>query len=657
MMMTCDSPLLIKVACYPMTLLRFDDVSLEFGDTPLLTHADFTLEPGERVCLIGRNGAGKTSLLRLITGQVQPDSGDIECKSGLRISQLEQNLPEETDATVREIVTGGLSTVQQWVTEYAKRSSGELNAHELREIAQLQQKIETADGWHIDQRVDTILTELNLPAEKKFAELSGGWRRRVALAKALVSKPDLLLLDEPTNHLDLVTIEWLENIVYAYPGSVIFVTHDRAFLQRLATRILEIDRGRLISWPGDYRNYLRRKEKSVQDEDQENRLFDKRLAEEEAWIRQGIKARRTRNEGRVRALKEMREMRSQRVSRPDQARISIEEGERSGRKVIRLRNVTHSYGDTPLINNLSLKITRGDRIGLIGNNGVGKSTLLNLLLGKITPQQGTVKHGTNLKIGYFDQLRRELELDKTIVENIAGGKDYIRINGKERHVIGYLKGFLFSPKRAMTPVKALSGGERNRIILAKLFTQPTNLLVLDEPTNDLDVETLEVLEQRLIEFDGTLIVVSHDRVFLDNVVTSILVFEADGSIKEFVGGYSDWARRGRELADMENPEKRKEKLAGSTANDPDILKKPSRKKLGYMQQRELDALPEKIGILEQTTRALEQEIASPEFFGNPHDQVQAKLSKLEEKSTELKTAIDRWGELESLQQRFNDEAT
>ncbi len=640
-----------------MTLLRFDDVSLEFGDTPLLTHADFTLEPGERVCLIGRNGAGKTSLLRLITGQVQPDSGDIECKSGLRISQLEQNLPEETDATVREIVTGGLSTVQQWVTEYAKRSSGELNAHELREIAQLQQKIETADGWHIDQRVDTILTELNLPAEKKFAELSGGWRRRVALAKALVSKPDLLLLDEPTNHLDLVTIEWLENIVYAYPGSVIFVTHDRAFLQRLATRILEIDRGQLISWPGDYRNYLRRKEKSVQDEDQENRLFDKRLAEEEAWIRQGIKARRTRNEGRVRALKEMREMRSQRVSRPDQARISIEGGERSGRKVIRLRNVTHSYGDTPLINNLSLKIMRGDRIGLIGNNGVGKSTLLNLLLGKITPQQGTVKHGTNLKIGYFDQLRRELELDKTIAENIAGGKDYIRINGKERHVIGYLKGFLFSPKRAMTPVKALSGGERNRIILAKLFTQPTNLLVLDEPTNDLDVETLEVLEQRLIEFDGTLIVVSHDRVFLDNVVTSILVFEADGSIKEFVGGYSDWARRGRELADMENPEKRKSKLAGSTTNDPDIRKKQSRKKLGYMQQRELDALPEKIGILEQTTRALEQEIASPEFFGNPHDQVQAKLSKLEEKSTELKTAIDRWGELESLQQRFNDEAT
>jgi ATP-binding cassette subfamily F protein uup len=640
-----------------MTLLRFDDVSLEFGDNPLLTHADFALEPGERVCLIGRNGAGKTSLLRLITGEIQPDSGEIEFKSGLRISQLAQNLPEAQETTVREVVTGGLADIERWVTEYTKRSSGALNAHELREIEKLQQKIESADGWHIDQRVDTILTELNLPPEKKLAELSGGWRRRVALAKALVSKPDLLLLDEPTNHLDLITIEWLENMVYAYPGSVIFVTHDRAFLQRLATRILEIDRGQLISWSGDYRNYLRRKEESVQNEDQENKLFDKKLAEEETWIRQGIKARRTRNEGRVRALKEMREVRSQRVSRPDQARISIEEGEHSGRKVVRLRNVTHGYGDTPLINNFSLKIMRGDRIGLIGNNGVGKSTLLNVILGKITPQQGTVKHGTHLKIGYFDQLRRELELDKTIAENVAGGKSYIRINGKERHVIGYLKGFLFSPKRAMTPVKALSGGERNRIILAKLFTQPTNLLVLDEPTNDLDVETLEVLEQRLVEFDRTLIVVSHDREFLDNVVTSILVFEADGSIREFVGGYSDWARRGRELADMENPEKAKSKLAGGTASDSGNRKKRPRKKLSYLQQRELDALPEKIGVLEQATRALELEIASPAFYGNPHDQVQDTLSRLEEKSTELKNAIDRWGELESLQERFNDEAT
>jgi ATP-binding cassette subfamily F protein uup len=637
-----------------MTLLRFDDISLEFGDNPLLTHADFTLEPGERVCLIGRNGAGKTSLLRLITGEVQPDSGEIEFKSGLRISQLEQNLPEAVETSVREVVSDGLATVQEWVIEYTKRSSGKMNARELREIENLQQKIESADGWHIDQRVDTILTEMNLPAEAKLSELSGGWRRRVALAKALVSTPDLLLLDEPTNHLDLVTIEWLENMVYAYPGSVVFVTHDRAFLQRLATRILEIDRGKLISWPGDYRNYLRRKEKSILDEDQENSLFDKKLAEEEVWIRQGIKARRTRNEGRVRALKAMRDERAQRIARPNQARISIEEGERSGRKVIRLRNVTHGYGDVPLINNFSLKIMRGDRIGLIGNNGVGKSTLLNIILGKITPQQGTVKQGTNLEIGYFDQLRRELDLDKTIAENVAGGKNYIRINGKERHVIGYLKGFLFSPKRAMTPVKALSGGERNRIILAKLFTQPTNLLVLDEPTNDLDVETLEVLEHRLVEYNRTLIVVSHDREFLDNVVTSILVFERDGAIEEFVGGYSDWARRGRDLADMENPDKGKRKRADA---DDDNKGKRSRKKLGYMQQRELDALPAKIEALEIAVRTLEEDMAAQDFYANPQEQVQAHLATLDKKSIELKDAIERWGGLESLQQKFNDEST
>jgi ATP-binding cassette subfamily F protein uup len=639
-----------------MTLLRFDDISLEFGDNPLLTHADFTLEPGERVCLIGRNGAGKTSLLRLITGEVQPDSGEIEFKSGLRISQLEQNLPEAVETSVREVVSDGLATVQAWVTEYTKRSSGKMNARELREIENLQQKIESADGWHIDQRVDTILTEMNLPAEAKLSELSGGWRRRVALAKALVSKPDLLLLDEPTNHLDLVTIEWLENMVYAFPGSVVFVTHDRAFLQRLATRILEIDRGKLISWPGDYQNYLRRKEKSIQNEDQENSLFDKKLAEEEVWIRQGIKARRTRNEGRVRTLKAMRDERAQRIARPNQARISIEEGERSGRKVIRLRNVTHGYGDVPLINNFSLNIMRGDRIGLIGNNGVGKSTLLNIILGKITPQQGTVKQGTNLEIGYFDQLRRELDLDKTIAENVAGGKNYIRINGKERHVIGYLKGFLFSPKRAMTPVKALSGGERNRIILAKLFTQPTNLLVLDEPTNDLDVETLEVLEHRLVEYNRTLIVVSHDREFLDNVVTSILVFERDGAIQEFVGGYSDWARRGRDLADMENPDKGKRKRTDAD-DDDDNKGKRSRKKLGYMQQRELDALPAKIEALEIAVRTLEEDMAAQDFYANPQEQVQAHLATLDKKSIELKDAIERWGGLESLQQKFNDEST
>ncbi|MDH3511019.1 MAG: ATP-binding cassette domain-containing protein [Gammaproteobacteria bacterium] len=634
-----------------MPLLRFDDVSLEYGDNHLLIHADLTVEAGERVCLIGRNGAGKTSLLKLITGEVQPDHGEIEYQSELRISQLEQNLPEGLEDTVHQVVADGLADVQAWVDDYESRSASKLDKAGLREIEKLQRKIEAAGGWHIDKRVETILTELQLPGKRKLGELSGGWRRRVALAKALVSKPNLLLLDEPTNHLDLATIQWLENIVYSYAGSVIFVTHDRAFLQGLATRILEIDRGQLISWPGDYQNYLRRKDKSIQDEDQENKLFDKKLEQEEVWIRQGIKARRTRNEGRVRSLMTMRAERDKRVARPQQARISIEAGERSGRKVIRMRNVTHSFDDEPLIQNMSLQIMRGDRIGLVGNNGVGKSTLLNILLGKITPQQGTVKHGTNLEVGYFDQLRRKLELDKTVAENVAGGRDYIRINGKDRHVIGYLKGFLFSPKRAMTPVKALSGGERNRIILAKLFTRPTNLLVLDEPTNDLDVETLEVLEQRLVEYQGTLIVVSHDREFLDNVVTSILVFEADGSIREYVGGYSDWARRRRELAAKDDPNKARQRADKDAAREQ--RRKPN--KLSYQQQHDLDALPNQIEILELEIEALQQQIALPDFYAQEHQEVQSVLQKLDDQSKELEGAIERWMSLEKLQEEFAKE--
>jgi ATP-binding cassette subfamily F protein uup len=403
-----------------------------------------------------------------------------------------------------------------------------------------------------------------------------------------------------------------------------------------------------VSWPGDYQNYLRRKEKAIQDEDQENKLFDKKLEQEEVWIRQGIKARRTRNEGRVRSLMTMRAEREKRVARPQQARISIEAGERSGKKVIRMRNVTHSFDEEPLIQNMSLQIMRGDRIGLVGNNGVGKSTLLNILLGKITPQQGTVKHGTNLEVGYFDQLRRKLELDKTVAENVAGGRDYIRINGKDRHVIGYLKGFLFSPKRAMTPVKALSGGERNRIILAKLFTRPTNLLVLDEPTNDLDVETLEVLEQRLVEYQGTLLVVSHDREFLDNVVTSILVFEADGSIREYVGGYSDWARRRRELAAKDDPNKARQRADKDAAREQ--RRKPN--KLSYQQQHDLDALPNQIEILELEIEALQQQIALPDFYAQDHQEVQSVLQKLDDQSKELEGAIERWMSLEKLQEQF-----
>ena len=479
-------------------------------------------------------------------------------------------------------------------------------------------------------------------------ELSGGWRRRVALAKALVQKPDLLLLDEPTNHLDIATIKWLEDRVYGYAGAVMFITHDRAFLQRLATRIVEIDRGNLTSWPGDYDNFLNRKEKLLEDEAAAHARFDKKLEQEEAWIRQGIKARRTRNEGRVRALKKMREERSMRVAKEATARIHIEEAEQSGRKVIRARNVCYSYGTEPVIRDFSIKIMRGDRIGLIGNNGVGKTTLLRLLLGELEPDTGTIKHGTNLEIGYFDQLRQNLDLEKSVAYNVGDGRTYIRLNGKDRHIVGYLKGFLFSPKRSITPVKSLSGGERNRVILAKLFTRPANLLVLDEPTNDLDIETLEVLEQKLCEYTGTLIVVSHDRQFLDNVVTSTVVFEDDGTVQEYVGGYSDWLRQGHQLAETDNPLELEQ--SKHQADERRRNSKPS--KLSYKDQRELDQLPSEIQVIESVITDLQQQVAAPDFYTQDNELVQQKLKELTEAEARLEQRIERWGELETLQESF-----
>jgi ATP-binding cassette subfamily F protein uup len=631
-----------------MSLLRFDDIGLEFGDQLILRDAEFSIDRGERVCLIGRNGAGKSTTLKLIMGSIEPDRGEITPKPDLIVSQLEQTLPEAMDLPVTDVIRSGLIQIETLLEEYANKSQLELDKHGLRELEALHAKIDAHDGWHLEQRVETTITELSLPADKKMNELSGGWRRRVGLAKALVQKPDLLLLDEPTNHLDIATIKWLEDRVYNYPGAVLFITHDRAFLQRLATRIVEIDRGKLTSWPGSYDNYLRRKEKALEDEAVAEEKFDKKLAEEEAWVRQGIKARRTRNEGRVRSLMKMRQEREERIAQDGKARIHIEEGEQSGRKVIRARNVSYSYGDEEVIKDFSIKIMRGDRIGLIGNNGVGKTTLLRLLLGELEPQSGTVKMGTGLQVGYFDQLRQTLDLDKSVAYNVGEGRTYIRLNGKDRHVVGYLTGFLFSPKRAMTPVKALSGGERNRVILAKLFTRPANLLVLDEPTNDLDIETLEVLEQKLCEFSGTLIVVSHDRDFLDNVVTSTVVFEADGTVQEYVGGYSDWLRRGHELAVTDNPyeaECRKRAAAERKKN-----RKPT--KLSYNDQRELDSLPVEIEQLEKEIGALQKLIAAPDFYAQEAELVQQKLRDLGEAEKLLEQRIERWGELETLQESF-----
>jgi len=633
-----------------MSLIRFEDLSLDFGEQKILTEASLSIEPGERVCLIGRNGAGKSTTFKLITGAIDCDHGEIVRKSGLVVSQLEQSLPHAEDLPVRDVVKSGLIGIQALLDEYHDLSQQDLDDEGLRKLEELHKSIDTHGGWHIEQRVETTISELNLPTDKRMNELSGGWRRRVALARALVQKPDLLLLDEPTNHLDIVTITWLESVVRSYSGSVLFITHDRAFLQRLATRIVEIDRGKLTSWPGDFRNFVRRKEEVMHAESRENSEFDKKLEQEEIWIRQGIKARRTRNEGRVRTLKKMREERAKRIGHESSARIHIEEAESSGRKVIRAKNVCYRYDDKPLVQNFSTRIMRGDRIGILGNNGVGKTTLLRLLLGDIEPQSGTIKHGTNIEIGYFDQLRETLDEEKSVAENVGDGRTYIKLNGKDRHVIGYLKGFLFTPKRAMTPVKSLSGGERNRIILAKLFTRPANLLVLDEPTNDLDMETLEVLEAKLTEYNGTLIVVSHDREFLDNVVTSTIVFEEGGNLQEYVGGYTDWLRQGKELAEVD----KQASAAIATRVKGQASKTRQVRKLSYNEQRELEQLPGTIETLESRVAKLQEQIAASDFYAQDHKLTAPVFADLTETQHRLDLAVERWTTLEDQAQAYKD---
>jgi len=643
-----------------MSVLIFDDVSLAFGEQQILKQANFVLEARERVCLIGRNGAGKTSAFRLISGEVIADSGEIRISSGIQVSQLIQSLPNELDSTVHAYVAKGLASLQADIDEYEALSQKELDAGGLAELSKLQRSIEAHGGWHIDQQVESVLSELGLPPEHKLSELSGGWQRRVALARALVNQPDLLLLDEPTNHLDLSTIRWLENRINAFNGSILFITHDRAFLQRIATRIVEIDRAKLRSWPGDYKNYLRNKEKSMEEEARENALFDKRLAEEETWVRQGIKARRTRNEGRVRALEKMRVEYAARINPEQKARIHVEQAEQSAKKIVEARGIGFRYDDQPLIDNLSLKITRGDRIGLVGNNGVGKSTLLKILLGELEPQQGSLKMGLNLEIGYFDQLRRKLDPKRTVVDIVGDGRDYIKINGKERHVIGYLRGFLFSAKRAMTPVSALSGGECNRIILAKLFTQPSNLLVLDEPTNDLDVETLEVLEEQLSLYSGTLIVVSHDREFLDNVVTSVLVFENAGKIERYVGGYSDWLRHGNVLTETDKLSKKETRAAAAAAREAAAQKAndlgnasntgnlSKQGKLSFKLKHELEQLPDKIDSLEKEMEKLLEISNEPGFYTQDHKETAPTLARISACKKEIELAVERWAELEQM---------
>ena len=638
-----------------MTLLKLTDVSLAYGTHPLLDGVSWQIARGERVCIIGRNGTRKSSMLSLVKGSQLPDDGEIWRAPGLKIGELPQELPQADERTVFDVVAEGLSGVGQLLAEYHHLSQNIRDDADLEKLMHVQQELEAKDGWRLQQLVDSTLSRLQLPAEKTLAELSGGWRRRVLLAQALVSEPDLLLLDEPTNHLDIGAIAWLEEALLGFNGAVLFITHDRAFLQNLATRILELDRGHMIDWNGDYASFLVHKEQQMAAEETANALFDKKLAQEEVWIRQGIKARRTRNEGRVRALKALRAERSERRERQGKANIQIEAAEKSGKQVIVVEHVSFAHpGGEPLIRDFSMVLQRSDRIGLLGANGTGKTTLLKLLLGELQPTSGKVEAGTKLEVAYFDQLRHQLDLEKTVIDNVAEGRDFITIDGQNRHVLSYLGDFLFSPQRARTPVKALSGGERARLLLARLFSKPANLLVLDEPTNDLDVETLELLEEVLASFQGTVLIVSHDRAFLDNVVTSTLVFEGKGVVREYVGGYEDWLRQGgspRLLGVAETlaeaKEAKAEAVAAPVVETPPVKEAaPVKKKLSYKLQRELEALPEQIDELEQTIEALQVEISDASFYQQPAETTAAVLARLENLQQELDGLLERWAELE-----------
>ena len=625
-----------------MALIKLESASLAYGHIPLLDKVDLQIDPGERVCLVGRNGTGKSTLLKVIAGRAELDDGALWKKPSLRLAVLDQEVPQLDEMSVYDVVAGGLDKTGQLIAEYHHVLHEMETEHSdaLGErLSRLQDQIEAADGWNLEQRINTVLTRLQLPEDTLMAGLSGGYKRRVMLARALVQEPELLLLDEPTNHLDVEAIQWMEDFLLGFNGAVLFITHDRTFLRQLATRIIELDRGKLTSWPGDYDTYLKNKAEREAIEEQQNALFDKKLAQEEVWIRQGIKARRTRNEGRVRALQQLRKQRSSRLEKTANVRLQVDRGEASGKIVIEAENISKSFAGQTIIKPFSTRIMRGDRVGILGSNGVGKSTLIKMLLGELEPDTGKVVLGTKLNIAYFDQQRAVLDPDKSVADNLNYGSDTITINGKSRHVMSYLQDFLFPPARVRSPVSSLSGGERNRLLLARLFLQPANLLVMDEPTNDLDVETLELLEELLCDYDGTLILVSHDRSFLDNVVTSTLVFEGDGVVKEYVGGYEDWLRQTKKTA------------AKKTSTEKPVSKeikkeKPKQKtKLSYKEQRELDTLPDKIEKLEAEQEYLQQEVSEPDFYKQQQDVFDKALKRLAELEKELEQAYQRWEEL------------
>jgi ATP-binding cassette subfamily F protein uup len=638
-----------------LSLVRINNGSLAYGYTPLLHNADFTIEPGERVCIVGRNGAGKSSLLKVLSRDVLLDDGEFNIAGDVTVARLQQDPPKAETGSVYSYIAAGLKEIGEALEQYHQLSHDVAEAEPeqmdrmLNQMQKLQEVLDHNNGWLLDSRIQQNCELLGLDPDKALSELSGGWQRKVALARALVSEPHLLLLDEPTNHLDIDTIEWLEQFLLSYKGAIVFISHDRGFISRMATRIVDLDRGVVTSWPGNYQMYLDGKAEWIRVEAEKNAHFDKKLADEEVWIRQGVKARRTRNEGRVRALKALRTERGDRLNRMGNAKMSVSDTERSGKLVFDVKELNYNLPDKDLVKNFSTTVMRGDRIALIGPNGCGKSTLIKLLIEKLTPQSGEIKVGTKLEVAYFDQYREALDPEKTVEENVGEGKSTVTVNGQDRHILSYLQDFLFSPMRARTPVKALSGGEKNRLLLARLLLRPANLIILDEPTNDLDIETLELLESLLTDFEGTLLIVSHDRAFIDNTVTSSWWFAGNGQWSEYVGGYEDAVSQGAKFY-SEEPVGQSVVETPAKAEPVKIVTTPTAapKKLSYKMQRELDELPKQLEAFEQEITALQAKISAPSFYSQGQDKVDPVLQALAAKEKQLEVCFERWEELESL---------